>query len=537
MTDSRVEEVLRDHGAMERERAFHESTWNDLARRLHPMQEMFTTPKPQQSPEVYDAPRGPLNRFSASLNGLLTPYGQKWHSLRMRGLKPGTPLAAYMDQKRDDLFEERYGAHTGFASQNVEVFRSVGWCGNGVLFVDDVPGGEGWGLAYKSVPMRQLYLAENARGKIDRVHRMLDYNGWQALGFFGDRLPQRIKDIAAKDPNQRFKFLHVVRKNEERVPGRADYRGMRFWACYVAMETREIIEEGGYRTMPYCVARYVTTAGEVYGRGPAHEVHPSIRMANVIKRDLVIVANRQAKPPLGTANEDIRVDLRPDAINPGTIDPASGKPLVLPIGLAEQLQVPMELLQQEQAIQREAFLDNLWQILQEKPNATATEVLERAQEKGILLSPTAGIMQGDYLGDVIDRELDILSSKGFFGDAPREMYQAGGDVTPEYDNPLSRALKAGDGVAVMRWLEAMGSIVQFDPAARHLINGVRAGKRVAQAYGTPSDCQNSEDEMKALQDQELAQQQLASIAQAAGPASQAALNLSKLQQTGGQAVQ
>lgn len=537
MVDSRVEQILRDHGAMERERAWYEPVWNDLARRLHPMQELYTSPKPQQSPEVYDAPRGPLNRFAASLNGLLTPYGQKWHSLRVRGLQPNSPLAAYLDAKRDGLFEERYAAHTGFAAQNVEVYRSVGWSGNGCLFVDDVPGGHGWGLGYKSVPMRQLYFAENARGKIDRVHRVLDYSGWQALGFFGDKLPARLRDIAAKDPNQRFKFLHVVRPNEERVPGRRDYKGMRFWSCYLAMETRDLLEEGGYRTMPYCIARYVTTAGEVYGRGPAHEVHPSIRMANVMKRDMVMVANRNAMPPIGTADEDIRVDMRPDAINPGTVDKASGKPLVVPLALAEQLQVPMEMLEQERQDQREAFLDNLWQILQEKPGATATEVLERAQEKGILLSPTAGIMQGDYLGDIIDREIDILASKGFFADAPQELYQAGGDVTPEYDNPLTRAQKAGDGVAILRWLEGLGTVVQFDPAARHVVNGVRTAKRLMSAYGAPTDCQNSEDEMQALQDQELAQQQLASIAQTAGPASQAALNLQKLQQGAGQVQQ
>ena len=43
---------------------------------------------------------------------------------------------------------------------------------------------------------------------------------------------------------------------------------------------------------------------------------------------------------------------------------------------------------------------------------TATEVLERAREKGALLAPTMGRQQSEALGPMIEREIDILVECG-----------------------------------------------------------------------------------------------------------------------------
>ena len=43
------------------------------------------------------------------------------------------------------------------------------------------------------------------------------------------------------------------------------------------------------------------------------------------------------------------------------------------------------------------------------PQMTATEVIERTNEKGILLAPTIGRQQSEYLGPMIERELDRIA--------------------------------------------------------------------------------------------------------------------------------
>ena len=56
----------------------------------------------------------------------------------------------------------------------------------------------------------------------------------------------------------------------------------------------------------------------------------------------------------------------------------------------------------------DAFLVTLFQILVDTPRMTATEALIRAQEKGMLLTPTMGRQQSEALGPQIERELDLL---------------------------------------------------------------------------------------------------------------------------------
>ena len=42
-----------------------------------------------------------------------------------------------------------------------------------------------------------------------------------------------------------------------------------------------MLDEGGYRTFPYAISRYVTAPGETYGRSPAMLALPSIKTLNL----------------------------------------------------------------------------------------------------------------------------------------------------------------------------------------------------------------------------------------------------------------
>lgn len=529
--DPTVRAILDDQRHLEALRSPSEREWNDLAQRILPSQGIQPYRGSTVNPEQYDGtPRAALNRFAAALEGLLTPAGQRWHHLRPpNGTSGGSGrLERYLEEVRNRLFEMRYGQGSSFAAQNVEVYRQVGLMGNGCLLVTDELGRR---ISYKSIPMREIYMAEDASGRIDRIHRVWTWRGYQAEQFFKqNELPAQIRARISRDRNCTLRFLHCVKPNSERQPGRLNYRGMKYASYYVGLEDQVLIREGGFRTMPYAIARYVTQAGDVWGTGPGQDALAAMRMANTIKRSMIVAANRHAEPPLGVHGENVRVSLRPNAIVRGAISEA-GRPLVQPIGLGERYELPMDLLQGETKIVQDAFLDSLWQILVEKPTATATEVLQRSQEKGILLSPTAGRMQNDYLGDIIIRELDIGSQAGMFDDAEQEapeLADMGGVTAIEFDNPLTRAARSGDGVAILQFVEGLSTVAAIDRTALRVLNGTRAARALAKAYGAPSGVLNSEDEIKAMEEEEQQMQQNQQLIQAAPAASAAAANLARL---------
>ena len=74
---------------------------------------------------------------------------------------------------------------------------------------------------------------------------------------------------------------------------------------------------------------------------------------------------------------------------------------------------------------------------------TATEVIERTTEKGILLAPTVGRQQSEYLGPLIERELDLLAQMRLLDPMPPQLRERAPRIYETvYTSPLSRAARA-----------------------------------------------------------------------------------------------
>jgi hypothetical protein len=142
-----------------------------------------------------------------------------------------------------------------------------------------------------------------------------------------------------------------------------------------------------------------------------------------------------------------------------------GKRLVdiLPTG---NIQITKEMMGEEKILVNDAFLVTLFQILVETPQMTATEVIERTNEKGILLAPTVGRQQSEYLGPLIDRELDILAQLRMLPPMPPALKEARGAYHAVYTSPISRAMKAQEAAGFMRTVESVKELVNItgDPS-------------------------------------------------------------------------
>lgn len=205
--------------------------------------------------------------------------------------------------------------------------------------------------------------------------------------------------------------------------------------------------------MPYATARYITAPGEEYGRSPAMNVLPAIKVINEEKKTLIKQGHRAVDPVL-LAHDDGVIDgfsLRPGAINYGGVT-SDGRPLIhaLPTG---NLAIGKDLMDDERLAINDAFLVTLFQILVETPQMTATEVLERAREKGALLSPTMGRFQAEALGPMIEREFDLLMWQKLLPPPPPALVEAGAQYFVEYDAPLNRAMRADEAAGTMRSMQ------------------------------------------------------------------------------------
>jgi hypothetical protein len=406
---------------------------------------------------------------------------------------------------------------------------SLGAFGTSALFIDEIPGVT---LRYRAIALSELVIDLDHTGRVDTVYRCFQLTARQAMQIPGwaDKLPRGIKSSAEARANDMFEFVHCVKPNGDYVAGRAGPQGMRYQSRYVSREGQVLLDDSGYRSMPYAVGRYVTGPREIYGRSPAMEALADIKSLQEMEKTMLRMAHRMVDPPLILAEEGAlnAFSVRPNALNYGYLR-EDGTPLVQPLQTGGNLPIGIEMSDQKRKAVNDSFLVTLFQILVESPRVmTATEVLQRAQEKGALLGPTMGRQQSEFLGPIIDRELDLLSAGGDLPVPPPQLMDyimGGGEILPKYTGPLARLMKAEEAAGILRTIEAILPVAQAsgDMTVLRRINADQAVKVIAEANNVPAKALRTDEELEAMDaaQQEAAQmQQLLAAAPVAGQAAE-----------------
>lgn len=506
MTD--VSQILNRVSRLKSDRGSWETHWEEIAEVVLPRykdsfvgQAFINTKGDKRTQKMFDATAAlGLERFASVMESMLVPRNRKWHRLQAsdEALNRDRETRIWFDEVTNILFKNRYTPKANYASQQHESFMGLGAFGTGVMFIDQNPLG---GIRYKANHLGGIFFAENHQGIVDTVYREFHLTARQITQKFdNERIPESIMKIAEKTPEQTFEVIHCVRPNEEMDNNRSDFRGMAFSSLYVTREGNSVLEEGGYETFPYVVSRYVTAPGEIYGRSPAMTALPSIKTLNEQKKTVLKQGHRVVDPVLLMHDDGIAntFSMRPGAANAGGVS-AEGRALVqtMPTG---NLSAGFEMMNQEREVINDVFLVNLFQILTDSPQMTATEVLERTREKGMLLSPTMGRQETEALSPMIERELDILARQGLLPEMPRQLLEAEGEFEIQYDSPLSRATRAEEATGFFRSLEFATNYanVSGDPSVFDYFDMDAAMPEMFAINAVPERWKRADDEIESI---------------------------------------
>lgn len=532
--------LIRQQAQMAGERAVFEGHWRELEDRISYKGKYFqatnVTQGAKSTERIFDVTALlAADRFAAACESMVTPRTQRWHTLA-----PADPFLAdvkaikdWCEEATDVLFAARYAPDANFASQQHEGYWQIGVYGTGCTFVDDVIGKS---LLYRAIHLSEIYLRDNAAGQVDTIHRCFRPTLRQIVQRFGEQaMPSNWRDRATKNPDERVEVIHCVKPNEDRRSERRDYRGMALSSYYLMTEARAVLQEGGYRSMPYCVGRYSTSPREVYGRGPGMMCLPEIKMLNEMRKSILRAAQKAVNPPLLLPDDALMraFDLREGALNYGGVD-SQGNQLVKPLVSGARIDIGEEQISQAREVVNDAFLVSLFQILVDTPQMTATEAMLRAQEKGQLLAPTMGRVQSEMVGKMIERELDILAVAGMLPPMPDELREAGGLIDIQYVSPLNRLQKSEDGIGILRTLEASVPWAKIDPTVMDTFDPEMAVRVLAEVNGMPSKAMRSPERVQEIREGRSEQQQMADLLAAAPVAADTAKTIAETQAIAGQ---
>lgn len=519
-----AKELMEKQSQLASKRSTFEEHWAQIAPLVLPRQDNFFEKRQEQGE------RRTRDRFDDTavlahdkavkiMDSIITPEGSTWHKLRPKDdrLEEDQEVMTFLDSLNKYLFKTRYSPKSNFANQNREKYASLFAFGTGVLMLEDIVG---YGMRYKSSHLSEHYVMENLHGLIDIDYRKYRLTARQAMEKFKERAPQKVREMYDKNPAEYMDFLHVVTPDEG-----GDAKGMKFASYHVSCADKQLISVGGFKTFPYIFSRGATAPNETYGRSPAMMALAEIKMLNAMRRTDIKARHLMVDPPILAADAQTvrKFSLKPDAINYGTLD-MNGNPLVRPWQAGANISLSNDGIQQSRDFINDAFFVNLFQILIDTPQMTATEVLERAKEKGALLGPIAGREQSEALAPMVEREIGILEDYGIFEDdgmlpMPRKLKEAGGIFEVTFSAPANQLARAEEALSTERTIQALIPIAQISPEVAQAVlapvDWVQYGKIMRDANGAPAKLFKTDEAMLATaqaQAQQMQAQQMMQVA-------------------------
>lgn len=513
-------ELLRRFGKLKAQRQNWESHWQEVADYMMPRKADVTKTRSKgdkRTELIFDSsPLHAVELLSASLHGMLTNPATPWFSLKFKNIDMLDEDLA--NEWLEDTTEKMYETfnRSNFQQEIFELYHDLITFGTAAMFIeedaDDI-------VRFSTRHIGEIFISENNKGRIDTIFRKFKITARAAIKQFGENnVSSKLLAIATKDPYEEVEILHVVFPRDKFDSKKKDAKNMPFASVYIETDSKEQISESGFNEFPYVVPRYLKASFEIYGRSPAMTALPDVKMLNEMAKTTIKAAQKQVDPPLLVPDDGFILPVRtvPGGLNfyrSGTRDRIEP----LNIGANNPLGLNMEE-QRRNAIRDTFYVNQL--MMQNGPQMTATEVVQRNEEKMRLLGPVLGRLQSELLRPLIDRTFAIMFRQKLFKQVPE--FLSGKDIQIEYVSPLAKAQKTSELQSIMRAIEIFGSLSKIAPVFDH-VNIDNLVVHLAEIVGVPAKVLNSRAEVNAIRqqkqqqaEQQMQMQQLQQVAQAGG---------------------
>jgi hypothetical protein len=325
-----------------------------------------------------------------------------------------------------------------------------------------------------------------------------------------------VKEASRDKPDRTFDVLHAVYPRFERNQKKKDKKNFPVASVYLEIKSKKMLSEGGFAEMPYVSPRWEVASGEIYGRAPSMIALPDVKLLNEMLKTTLKAAQKKVDPPLLVSHDSFINPIRttPGGINVIRADEVTGKLASFPV--PSDIGISLEIMDGLRSAIRTTFFNDMLQITTDA-KMTATEVMQRSEEKMRLMGPVLGRLQSEFLRPMIDRLFGIMWRQGKLLQPPPELQ--GHDIDVEYISPLAKAQKGAETKAVSMLFEMAMPLMQVQPDVSDLIDGDELVRYVADIQGVPEKIIRSKEMVEELRAQRAeAQQQQAAMEQAAGMA-------------------
>lgn len=504
---------LKDHLSrlMEKRRNW-ESHWQEVADVILPRKAEITKERARgdkRNTQIYDATAiHALELLAASLHGMLTSSANRWFSLRFKETELNES-----DEAKEWLEDAESRMYVAFSKSNFqqeifECYHDLIAFGTACLLIeedeDDI-------IRFSARHIKEIYIQENKKNLVDTIFRRFKMAASAVVEKFGaEKVSRDVLTTFKKAPFDEIEIVHVVRPRGMYDQRKLDKKNMPYQSIYFENKTGHILSLGGFRELPYVVPRYLKASTEIYGRSPSMNALPDVKVLNKMVEVGLKAAAKQVDPPLLVPDDSMMSPIR---MAPGSINyyRSGSRDRIEPLNINANTSVTLnQENQRRDAIAKMFHVDQL--LVTENRNMTATEVMQRNEEKMRILGPVLGRLQSEMLEPLIIRVFNIMLRNKFFPMAPEIL--ADQEVSIEYVSPMALAQRGQELQSLMRGMEIFGGLSQALPVMDYIDeNGLV--KNIIRVLGLPAKVIKSDAQVaKAREEKQQQQQQMMQMQQA-----------------------
>lgn len=468
----------------------------------------------------------------------LTPATSRWSALRARN-----PI--YKNNKRvsgffeDTMDEVNYALNrSNFYSQIYSTYKGSGIYGTSVLLEEEDVEDD---IRFYSLPIKNVCLVEDGRGRVNAYFIEFEYTADQAADRWGkDKLSREMQEeLATNNPKQKKHcFLLYIANRYRRDITKTDRKNKPIEACWIDIEGKITVDEGGYNEFPAMCHRFDKRPFIPWGYSPAMKALPFARILNAVAKTNLRAMMKHTDPPIAIPDNAFMMPFNsnPRAVNYYNKAKMDGKNDIFAFGNFGDPQIGMAAIEYyQQKVKSLMYNDVFLAFDGVTKQMNNPEVQERINEKMTMLGPAVGRYISEMLNPIIIRTIGILQRRGRLPQPPDELIN---DPGYEIDciSQLAQSQRRSELNALMSGLNLVGQIAGFKPEVLDKVNGDKAVDEAWSIMGAPTRIFNDDDEVQALREARgkaaQAQQQMDLVnagAEAVQKGSQVDLNLANAQ--------
>ena len=489
MTGDQIAQHVKRAAFLKSERATFESHCQEIAELIYPEAAVFTGPAVEGQKmmrKIYDSTGIHANHLLASgLFSLLTSSANPWFLLMpANGMeREVAEIMNVLYARSEIMYHEINKSSAGFSTAMHENYLSYGAFGNFVLFIDEVLKKDS--LRFQALPIQECYFVQNSEDKVDGLYRKYNRTVHQLVEKFGvDAQSTSVKQMYIDQKwDQVVECMHIIVPRENGDRNSFASTDLPFMSAYIDLKEQHLIFESGYHEQPFMAPRFFKSAHEKYGRGPGHITLPDLKMLMRVQQVVIRAAQKATDPALLLPHEGF---LKPLRTTPGGLNYYNKSRVnlkndidVLPSGNPELGDQFADSLRNRI---REAFYVDQLQLNQ-GPQMTATEVIQRTEEKLRLMGPFLGRAQMEFLGPAVVRVHGLLERAGRFEGL--EMPEGVGPIQIVYISPIAKAQEQVQANGLMRAISILETVYKYNPESMDILDTDDIARKVFTWFNAP----------------------------------------------------